>query len=93
MPPCQNVLSRKIFRTKILTSIIKNAKEPAIDINLSEGWYVDENGKLAIDYFSGNPYPENITEITSVDGIDDDDSEDDYASESDSDICDSDDDN
>lgn len=29
-----------------------------------KGWISDENGYLEIDYFSGNPYPESIANIT-----------------------------
>lgn len=87
MPPCENVLMKKIFRTKILTAIIKNARDQTIDIDLTTGWRINENNKLEIEYFSGSTYPENITEETTDSNSDD---ENDYISESDdSDICDS----
>lgn len=84
MPPCQNVLLRKIDRTKILTKIIKNACDQTLNIQLTNEWYVDENGKLAIEYFTGNPYPGDITEFT-INNEDEDEDVDDYVSDSDSD--------
>lgn len=92
MPPCQRVLMNKIHRTKILTMIIKNARESSVNIPLKNWWYVNEN--MEIEYFSGSPYPSNIEEITLNSNSGDDDEEDnDYISDSDeSNICDSDDD-
>lgn len=40
----------------------------------SEGWSTDENGEMSIDYFDGDPFPKNITDI--VPQPDDDDIED-----------------
>lgn len=97
MAPCENVLLKKIQRTNILTALIKNACNPNIDIDLNNGWYINENKKIAIEYFDGSPYPGDITEIISIDNSDDknDDEnvEDDCAIESDdSDIYDTEDD-
>lgn len=39
-----------------------------------EGWSTDENGRMTIDYFDGDPFPKNITDI--VPESDDDDFED-----------------
>lgn len=39
-----------------------------------EGWLANENGEFEIDYFEGNPFPQNITEISlevQIDGTDD----------------------
>lgn len=75
--------------------MIKNACNHNIDIDLKDGWYIDDNEKLAIQYFLGNPYPEDINEIISMDSSDDEDNDDenDCVSESDdSDVCDTEDD-
>lgn len=29
----------------------------------SEGWFIDEYGKMTIDYFDGNPFSKDITDI------------------------------
>lgn len=29
----------------------------------SEGWSTDENGRMTIDYFDGDPFPKNITDL------------------------------
>lgn len=84
MPPCENVLLKKIHRTNVITSIIKKACEQTIDIDLEEGWYINEAKKMAIQYFSGSPYPASIADITSIDSSDDDeesDNECDYESD------------
>lgn len=83
---------KKIDRTNILTAIIKRACEQKIDIQLTNEWFVNEDMKMEIQYYSGCAYPENIPE-TAMNDDSDDDEENDYISESDdSDICDSDDD-
>lgn len=94
MPPCENVLMRKIDRTNILTAIIKNARDNVMHIQLTNGWNINENMKIEIEYFPGSPYPADITEVEiNSNSVDDDDEEDYYRSESDdSDICDTDDD-
>lgn len=48
MPPCENVLRQKIQRTHILTAIIKNARNKLIDLDLTDGWCIDDDMKLKI---------------------------------------------
>lgn len=85
MPPCKNVLKRKIDRVKILTMIIKKASQQAMNIQLTNGWYVNENGKMEIEYFEGNPYPSDVAEVTINESNDANEEEenDNYISESD----------
>lgn len=61
MPPCKKVLLKKIERTEYLSDMIKNASNNDIG-QPQAGWLVNENG-FEIDYFDGNPFPENIMEI------------------------------
>lgn len=70
MPPCRNVLLKKIKRTHHLTAIIKNARENLINIELTIDWYIDDNNKLSIHYFDGKPYPDSIADITTNDDED-----------------------
>lgn len=69
------------------------ACESTVDIQLTHGWYINENMKIEIEYFAGSPYPANIAEVeTNSDDedwegsnyISDSDDSDIYESESDS---------
>lgn len=81
MPPCRNVLLRKIHRTKIITSVVKNACKNVLDLQLTDGWHIDDNMKITIEYFTGSPYPDNLGDITINETSDDE--EESYVSESD----------
>lgn len=71
--------------------MVKNACHQTINVDLTDGWNVNDDSKLVIDYFSGDPYPANISEITSnINSNDNDEGEDDYIESDDSDIFDSD---
>lgn len=91
MPPCENVLRRKIHRTKILTSLIKNACNKVVDLPLTDEWRIDDNMKLTIEYFTGSPYPDNLTGLTTNE-ISDDENECYISEADDSDVYDSEDD-
>lgn len=80
MPPCRNVLLRKIHRKKILTSIIKKACNNVVDLPLHNGWYIDDNSRLMIEYFTGSPYPDSLPDISIKEASDE---EEYYVSESD----------
>lgn len=62
LPPCQSVLKKKIVRANYLAYMMKKAIHNTINPP-SEGWYTDEYGKMSIDYFDGDPFPKNITDI------------------------------
>lgn len=62
MPPCRNVLQNKIERTQYLSKMIKNASRNHIG-DPTKGWVLDENGDMEINYFTGNPFPDNIAKI------------------------------
>lgn len=72
LPPCQSVLKKKIVRANYLAYMMKRATINTIN-SPSEGWCNDEYGKMSIDYFDGDPFPKNITDITPQ--TDDDDSD------------------
>lgn len=75
MPPCKNVLLKKIERTDFLSKMIKNATSNNIG-QPTTGWMYDENGDMQLEYFSGNPFPENISQIPIDRSQNDDDDED-----------------
>lgn len=85
MPPCRNVLLKKIKRSHHLTTMIKNARNNSINLELENEWCVDENNKLLIKYFDGNSYPDSITDITITDENESEEEEISYISESDDD--------
>lgn len=62
LPPCQSVLEKKIVRANTLAYMIKQATNNTINLP-TEGWHTDEYGKIRIDYFDGDPFPENITDL------------------------------
>lgn len=78
MPPCKKVLLHKMQRTQYLAQMIKHSTDGHI-AQPESGWIIDENGTMEIDYFDGNPFPENIT-TTSFDENEDDPEESEYAS-------------
>lgn len=45
--------------------MIKCSSQNIIDTP-EKGWLTNENGELEIEYFTGSPYPETITDIASV---------------------------
>lgn len=63
MPPCRKVLLNKINRTDHLAQIIKNANNDTISES-GDGWYINENGIMEIEYFDGDQFPDNVTQIT-----------------------------
>lgn len=63
LPPCENTLMKKIARTHNLTKMIKEAQKPHIEIELNDGWKT-ESGKMSIEYYSGETYPGDISQIT-----------------------------
>lgn len=63
LPPCQSVLRMKIERTNYLAGIIKSSSENYIGAP-KNGWFINENGELEMEYFSGNPYPEIVTNMS-----------------------------
>lgn len=71
MPPCKKVLLKKIERTSYIAQIIKSSSRNIIETPKS-GWFVNENGELEVEYFSGSPYPETIAEMTCDDDSDND---------------------
>lgn len=62
MPPCKTVLINKINRTNYLARMIKCSSQNIIDAP-ENGWFMNESGELEIEYFTGSPYPETITDI------------------------------
>lgn len=75
MPPCKKVLCKKIQRANYLAKIIKSCNQNFID-SPEGGWTINECNEMEIDYFDGNPFPENITNISidhSPDGENDED--------------------
>lgn len=66
MPPCQKVLMNKIKRTQSVTRMIKSSKQNTIDVpEAVDGYYLDESNKFGIEYFSGYPYPQDISDLMS----------------------------
>lgn len=59
MPPCKSVLLNKIKRANSLSQMIKTSSEKTIDLSWN-GWFINENNELEIEYFTGNPFPEII---------------------------------
>lgn len=48
-----------------VTRMIKTANENFIKVPAAtEGYFLDENQKFAIEYFPGHPYPSNILDFT-----------------------------
>lgn len=69
LPPSKSVLINKIERSNYLARMIKYSH--ANTISTPEiGWLKNELGELEIDYFTGNPYPESITDIVPEDNSD-----------------------
>lgn len=65
MPPCHKVLMNKIKRTRSVTRMIKTANENFIKVPAAtDGYFLDENQKFAIEYFAGHPYPSDIIDFT-----------------------------
>lgn len=62
--------------------MIKNAFEKLIGLP-EKGWIFGEDGYMEIDYFGGNPFPENIANISFDEDIDETEDEDGYLSISD----------
>lgn len=75
MPPCKKVLKKKIDRVKYFAKMIKFCNRNFVD-RAENGWILNECKEMEIDYFSGGPYPENITNI-SISTQEDEDSDDD----------------
>lgn len=63
MPPCKSVLLKKLQRTSTLAKMIKCSSNNII-VMLKDGWIINDRGEMEIDFFDGNPYPENITDIS-----------------------------
>lgn len=87
MPPCKKVLLNKVVRTKYLSKIIKSATENSIE-RPGKGWMVNENQFMEIDYFDGDPFPEDIVEENNFEPEDDENDENDendYYSDNESD--------
>lgn len=80
LPPCKNVLMRKIARTHTLAKMIKHAHNQFIGSDLNDGWNIVDN-KLTIDYYSGEPYPVDVSEILSRDIGESDDEADHFSDE------------
>lgn len=59
MPPCKSVLLNKIYRTNYLAKMVKFAQENTID-QAKDGWYINESNEMEIEYFSGDPFPDNM---------------------------------
>lgn len=94
MPPCHSVLDKKIIRTNYLAYMIKHATQNTIN-SPTEGWSINECGKMIIDYFEGDPFPRSITDITPEPDADEDLIDDSISSEDDEsedDVCEDDDD-
>lgn len=62
MPPCRKVLLNKINRTDHLAQIIKNANNDTISES-TDGWYINENGIMEIEYFNGDQFPDDVTQF------------------------------
>lgn len=91
MPPCRKVLLNKIKRTSYLARTMRQSSENFIG-KPDGGWYLNENNEMDIDYFAGNPYPENITNISFDENEDNDEEKDSFMlSPSDDEISNSDD--
>lgn len=69
MPPCKKVLLNKIKRTCYLSQIMQRSNQGAIE-RPDDGWILTENNELEIDYFVGNPFPDNITNTSIDENID-----------------------
>lgn len=62
MPPCESVLLNKIRRSIQVTQLIKQSQMNNLDVpSASDGWLINDDGKYGIEYFSGLPYPDQIT--------------------------------
>lgn len=61
MPPCHKVLLNKIKRTDYLASVAKGAMDRFFD-QPDEGWVIND-GEMELIYFSGNPFPEDLTKV------------------------------
>lgn len=73
MPPCRDVLLNKMKRTNYLAEIIKHSTENIIKTP-KEGWIMNENNEMEIEYFACSPYPEDIANIMIADDTDEEDS-------------------
>lgn len=72
LPPCQSVLRKKVVRANYLAYMMKQATRNIINAP-SEGWSSDQNGRMSIDYFDGDAFPKNVTEIAPPQSDDEDD--------------------
>lgn len=62
MPPCKKVLMNKIERSQYLARMMKNSVNGTID-KPGIGWILSETGDIEIDYFSGDPFPEDVATL------------------------------
>lgn len=62
LPPCKLVLCKKIERATYLARMIKSSNKNIFD-EPRDGWKLNESGELEIDYYTGSPYPETITDL------------------------------
>lgn len=64
MPPCQKVLTNKLKRMLSMTRMIKTSNQNSIDVPKAvDGYGVDESNRFTIEYFSGYPYPQDISDL------------------------------
>lgn len=62
MPPCNKVLMKKIERSQYLARMMKNCVNGTID-KPGIGWISSDTGDIEIDYFSGDPFPEDVATL------------------------------
>lgn len=77
LPPCKSVLLNKIKRTHILANMIKSSSQNIINlVAVGNGWIMNTDNELEIEYFTGNTYPRCITDIADNDAAKNDEDED-----------------
>ena len=81
----QKSAPKKVKRTEYWTQMIRDSTQNIIQ-QAFDGWQLNDDNELEIQYFNGNPYPDNIANISidEKDDAEDDEEEDDnaYASSS-----------
>lgn len=74
MPPCKAVLLSKIQRTHYLAQMVKSASQKYIVRRTEEGWIINEENQMLIEYFHGEPYPPIIANMAMNERDEDDES-------------------
>lgn len=63
MPPYKKVLCKKIQRSEFLANMIKHSNQNTIDIP-ENGWILNQQNEMEIEFFEGNPFPDDITNLS-----------------------------